>query len=138
MDSHRKNIDWERLDRYVTGWGTPAELEAVQREIDADPELRRVVEAMRAVGRAPNAQHPTWDERTAWATMRERMRQASVRPLRALRTPGEHASPGRRWRAAFAPPWVAAAMVLAASISIVVVQHRRHVVPAAVSPPAPR
>lgn len=49
MDPHE--IDWARLDRYVTRQGTPEELAELERWVNADPELRALAEAMRIVGR---------------------------------------------------------------------------------------
>jgi transmembrane sensor len=86
-------IDWDRLDRYVRKLGTFDELADLERWVESDPALKQLADAMRIVGRRPNAGEPGWDERSAWAELRARMRATPVRPLRIAKSSGE-------WRAA--------------------------------------
>ena len=46
MDRPMYDIDWELLDRYVTGEGTPAEREALRQRAEADPMMDAVAEVM--------------------------------------------------------------------------------------------
>jgi transmembrane sensor len=89
-------IDWDRLDRYVRKLGTFDELADLERWVESDPALKQLADAMRIVGRRPNAGEPGWDERSAWAELRARMRATPVRPIRIAKSSGE-------WRAAGAP-----------------------------------
>jgi len=43
-------IDWERLDRFVRGEGSPAERAALERWVEDDPTRRALADAMRTVG----------------------------------------------------------------------------------------
>ncbi len=68
------DFDWERLERYVSGRGTPEELAALERWVGSSPELRALVEAMRTVGRGPAEATQSWDEEIAWRRVARRMR----------------------------------------------------------------
>lgn len=70
---HRRDIDWERLDRYVAGEGTPAECEELRRWAESDPELRAIAEVMRTAQRLPGAELLRWDARQSWAVVAERL-----------------------------------------------------------------
>src|SRR5712691_4873171 len=115
----RNSIDWERLDRYVTGRGTPEELGALEAWVSSDPELRAIAAAMRTAGRPPGIEQRPWDVRGAWERLRRRMGRAPLRMLspadRAyspLTSPIEIAARQRtRWLVGTA----AAAVVLAAA-----------------------
>ncbi len=67
------SIDWERLDRYVTRRGSPAELAALDAWVNAHPELRAVAAAMRTVGRPPDEDARAWDVASAWQRLRRRL-----------------------------------------------------------------
>lgn len=121
---HRNDIDWERLERFVTRQGTPAELEALEHWVNADPELVRIVETMRTIGMPRGATSSEksgrtsrgWDERSAWSRLREQMHRTPVRPMRVHRaTPPQLQrirAPHSRWLG------VAAAAVLIVAVSV--------------------
>lgn len=125
---HPNDIDWERLERFVARQGTPAELEALDRWVNSDPELVRIVETMRTIGRPLNAksgaQSGAWDERSAWSRLREQMHRTPVRPIRVHRaTPPQlrRIRPSHsRWLS------VAAAAVLVMAVSVGVFLQRRN------------
>lgn len=141
MSRDWSDIDWAQLDRFVTGDCTPRELEAIQRQIEADPELGRIAEAMRTIGDAPNRQQLVWGEREAWASMQQRMRDADVRPLRVS---SEHTAPrasfAHRWTPKFSPALTAAAAVVfvAAGVAIIAAPMRRAAPPMAAQVAQPR
>src|SRR5687768_14376803 len=80
-----REIDWERLDRWVRGDGTPEERAALARWVDANPELRALAESMRRVGRPPGEPAPEWDVRAAWQRVERELRHARHPPLRIVR-----------------------------------------------------
>ena len=105
----RNSIDWERLDRYVTGRGTPEELAALEAWVSSDPELRAIAAAMRTAGRPPGVEPRPWDVRGAWQRLRRRMGRAPLRILspadRAYSPPRSAIAIGERRRARpCAPP----------------------------------
>jgi transmembrane sensor len=113
-------IDWERLDRYVAGRGSPAELAALEAWVNAHPELRAVAAAMRSVGRPPDEAARAWDGASAWQRLRRRLHHA---PLR-LHSPSGSApsplgSPPRRWTRVRERPLVALATASAAALLLV-------------------
>lgn len=75
----RNHVDWDRLDRYVMGQGSPEERAALEAWVAADPELRAIAAAMQTVGRHPEAEQRTWDVAGAWQRVRSRMDRASLR-----------------------------------------------------------
>ena len=77
----RNSIDWERLDRYVTGRGTPEELAALEAWVSSDPELRAIAAAMRTAGRPAGVEQRPWDVRGALQRLRRRMGRAPLRML---------------------------------------------------------
>ena len=81
--------DWERLDRYVAGEGTPEQLEALRRWVEADPELQAIAEALRTAQRLPGSIPPRWELRTAWQSIAHRLG-LDVTPLHT-RIPPLHA-----------------------------------------------
>ncbi len=93
--------DWERLDRYVSGRGTPDELMMLERWVEASPELRALARAMQAVGQVPGEPAQLWDEEAAWRRVARRMRWFTRPGAGGFRTT-------RRWIA-----WAAAAGVIA-------------------------
>ena len=108
-------IDWDRLDRYVTGRGSPAELAALEAWVNANPELRAVAAAMRTLGRPPGEDARPWDVASAWQRLRRRLHHA---PLRLLSSSGgatrSLGSPPRRWiRVRDRPPLAIAAAAAA-------------------------
>ncbi len=114
------SIDWERLDRYVTGRGSPDELAALDAWVKADPELRAVAAAMRTVGRSPGEDERPWDVARAWQQLRRRLHQA---PLRLLSPSGGATSPlgspPRRWTRFRDRPVIALATACAAVLLLV-------------------
>lgn len=69
----RRDIDWERLDRYVTGEGTPEEREALDRWVASDPVLETVAAVMRTAQRRPETAANKWDAGHAWDAVTERL-----------------------------------------------------------------
>lgn len=121
-------IDWERLDRYVTGRGTPEELAALERWVDSDPALRALADAMRSAGLPPHTLPPDWDAGEAWQRVSGRMRLMERGPLRVI--PGAGGARGsaappsprrlaRAWRSVAA----AAAVVLAVGSVLMFSRH---------------
>src|SRR5260221_12153625 len=101
MGTRGDDIDWDRLLRFVEGRASAQELEDSQRWISSHPELGRIVETMRGVGRPPGLEQPAWQERLAWAAMQERIRRSAVRSLHVMRGSGEDSArigPVRGWR----------------------------------------
>jgi transmembrane sensor len=109
-----RDIDWERLDRYVARNGTPEELEDLQQWVDSDPELQVIVEVMRTAQRLPEAS-PVWNATASWSSVAERLGlpedpatalppvpPATQRPRRQVQTSRSlrlvPASGARRWR----------------------------------------
>lgn len=80
-----REIDWERLDRYVRGDGTPEERAALQRWVDANPELGPLAESMRRVGGRPGEPADEWNVRAAWLRVEREMHRAGRPPLRIVR-----------------------------------------------------
>lgn len=93
-----ESIDWERLDRYVSGEGTPEERAALERWIESDPELRALAEAMRLVGRPASTAPGEWDARAAWQSMQRKMRLAGRPPLRVIPAGTDAAPTPDPWR----------------------------------------
>jgi transmembrane sensor len=121
-----REIDWERLDRWVRGDGTPEERAALARWVDANPELRALAESMRRVGHPPGEPAPAWDVRAAWQRVEREMRRARHPALRIVReAPGAPRFRGiglrretpSRWRRLAPAAVVAAAAALLAVAS---------------------
>jgi transmembrane sensor len=118
------HIDWERLDRYVRGDGSPDELAALERWVNEHVERRRLADAMRAAGGPPGNAARRWDAPSAWQRVQRRLRRPAA-PLRIVRPPtlgaGTTAAPG--WRRALARPAVrvAAAAVLLFTLAPLVI-----------------
>ena len=103
------NIDWQRLDRFVSGRAAPDEMAALAAWVDSDPELRALAAVMRAVGGPSGAERRDWDVRTAWQRLHRRM---GGPPLQLLGSAAQHrASPLRHALSA------AALLVLVAAAS---------------------
>jgi transmembrane sensor len=103
-------FDWDRLERYVTGRGTPEELAELDRWVQSHPELRALAGAMRTVGQVRGEPGQSWNEDLAWRRVARRMRWFA-RPAAA----GVLARGRTRWIA-----WAAAAAVIAAAGSSLV------------------
>lgn len=107
----RPDIDWERLDRYISGEGTPEDRESLRQWVESDPELQAVTEAMRTAQRLPDAVPPRWETQTSWRAVAERLgllgAPEPARPvLRIARV-----ERGRRWLALWVPAAAAAAVL---------------------------
>jgi len=78
--------EWERLDRYIAGEGAAEEREATRRWIEADPERKRIADAMRSVDDLPGETAPLWSPGRAWARLSRRIGVSgdSARSSRAL------------------------------------------------------
>lgn len=108
-------LDWERLERYVSRRGTPEELAALERWVNSIAELRALADAMRTVGEVSGEPASSWDEDTAWRQVSRRMRWFTRAPLRSRLARGQI-----RWI-----PWAAAAVIaLAAGWALVLVELR--------------
>ena len=121
-------IDWERLDRYVTGQGSPQELAALEAWVNADPERRAIAAAMRRVGQPSGTPERPWDAARAWQVVRRRLVHA---PLQLVSVSGGAA----RGLGALPYPWtrlrerpllgVAAAAVILLLAATLVARARR-------------
>ena len=113
-------IDWERLDRYAAGRGSPDELAALEAWVTAHPELRALAAAMRTVGRPPGEAAGPWDVASAWQRLRRRLHHV---PLRLLSSSGGATSPlgspPRRWARLRDRPLLALATAAAAVLLLV-------------------
>jgi transmembrane sensor len=127
-----REIDWERLDRYVREGGTPEERAALERWVDANPELRALADGMRRVGRRPGDAGPGWNAPTAWQRLQREMRRADRPPLRIVHVPPHAPVPAFRGvglRREPTPVWrrwlPAAALCAAAALLFVTTTVRR-------------
>ena len=66
-------IDWERLDRFILGEGSPEERAAVQDMMNADATFRSLVDAMRTVGVDASLESPRWDAPRALEQVRRQL-----------------------------------------------------------------
>lgn len=64
MDTAR--VDWERLDRFVTGDGLPAERDALSQWVESDVVLSALARTMRHITHAPSEASPRFDAERAW------------------------------------------------------------------------
>lgn len=124
----RNDFDWDRLDRYVTGSGSPEQLAALERWIDSDPELRALADSMRTIGRPPEAAAGEWDVRAAYDGLHRRMRLVGRPQLRVHSATGgktqsrsERPERPRRRRANVWPSLAAAAVAFFVIGSAVVI-----------------
>ncbi len=105
--------EWERLDRYVSGRGSPEELAELADWVARSPARAALAEAMRAVGQPHNAAPSSWDVDVAWRTVSRRMRWFGRRPVGVSRR-----RPG-------ALTWaVAASVVLAIGSTLALIESR--------------
>jgi transmembrane sensor len=126
-------IDWEQLDRFVSGLGSPQEREQLAAWVTADPELRALADAMRSVGQSPGGGAQKLDTDAAWQNVREQIRGQAFPPLEIVgpANPPVRMSAGRGRRARL-PGAIAAA--LAATIAAVIAHGWVTGRPAAISP----
>jgi transmembrane sensor len=109
------DLDWERLERYVSRRATPEELAELERWVQASPELIALADAMRAVGQVPAQPVHSWDADTAWHRVSRRMRWLA-RPT---------VGPSTRRALHDWVPWsVAAVLILAVGSTLLVVESR--------------
>jgi len=73
MADRDDEIDWGRLDRFVTGQGSPSERRALEHWVNADPTRRSLADAMRSVGRARPERTPPPDARRALLAIQQRL-----------------------------------------------------------------
>ncbi len=108
-----RDIDWDRLDRYVTGDGTPEERAALRRWVEADPELEVLAEVMRTAHRRAGEMPEGWDLSGSWTAVTHRLGFDAAVEADAPRPPVLRLASGtsgpRRW------PWRAAAGLVAAA-----------------------
>lgn len=121
MDNDAETIDWGLLARYVTGNVTPAEAQAAERWLEADPRHRAALDELRAVWAATRGETRGWDADRAVAKLRARV-EAST-PIRSRETrnhiaprPSALAAPSRAPRRHW---WIAAAAGIAAVLATV-------------------
>ena len=103
-------IDWERLDRFISGEGSPNERAVLEEWVNADPERRALAGAMRSVG-APrhSADAPRWNAPRALQEVRLHLGLSDVdAPVAVSRRPKARRA---LWRA-FVFTGAAAAVVL--------------------------
>lgn len=79
MDRHE--IDWERIERWVSGQASPDELASLEAWVRADPELSAIAAALRAIGRSSGGAGHRWDVESAWQRLRRHMNRAPLRLL---------------------------------------------------------
>lgn len=91
-----REIDWERLDRYVRGDGTPKERAALEAWVDANVELGALAESMRRVGELPGEPAREWNVRAAWLSVEREMRRVGRPSLRIFRATPRTLVPGFR------------------------------------------
>lgn len=110
------DIDWARLDRCVRREGTPEELDALERWVNSDPELRALADIMGVIGRPPGEGAFDWAEPEIWRRIRRRM----VWYARESQSAGVAREYGSRWGAVPRSPWYRAFSrgVLAAAASV--------------------
>src|SRR5687767_7294063 len=91
-------IDWERLDRFVRGEGSPAERVVLERWVDDDPKRRALAEAMRSAGVPTSGDARRFD--AARALRRVQGQAAPRRPTKTMRLAlmPESRRLGLRWR----------------------------------------
>ena len=66
-------IDWERLDRFILGEGSPEERAQLEEWMDADPSRRALADAMRGVGAPRHTTAPQWDAPRALHDVRRQL-----------------------------------------------------------------
>jgi transmembrane sensor len=118
MTDHLPEPTDTTLARYLSGECDPAEAEAIRRWIEADPERRRRVDALRAAwleaGRAP----VQWDTEAMWTGVSAQMDQPPApAPLRVIPAAGSRAHVRQRqWFARHHSSWwaVAASLLIVA------------------------
>jgi len=71
MDSD--GIDWDRLDRYVCGVGSLADQATLAAWVDSDPNLQRLADAMRTVGRSRQRPRKVPDAQAALVHVQRRL-----------------------------------------------------------------
>jgi ferric-dicitrate binding protein FerR (iron transport regulator) len=76
-------IDWERLDRFVRGEGSPADRAALERWVDEDPTRRALADAMRSAGAPRSGDAPRFD--AVRALRRVQRQSAPRRPTNRMR-----------------------------------------------------
>jgi transmembrane sensor len=104
-------IDFERLDRYVRGAGTPDDRAALEAWVAADPKRRALAEAMRTVGRPGGKPNPQVDTYRALARVR---RELGFAQARAPKPRLDWARPGRSL-------WLESGLVLAGVVALLTV-----------------
>jgi transmembrane sensor len=89
MSNRPNEVDWERLDRYLSGRSSPEELADMAEWMATHPELEAIFDAVQAYGKPSRATTDTdavvWDAALAWEKMRRRLSEPAV--LRLETTP---------------------------------------------------
>jgi len=93
-----RDIDWDRLHRYLTGSATPEELEALACWVNADPELRALAETLRTAGRPPGVNLDIPDARAAWQRLHRRIRRPPLRVASGVDPTWSSRRSAPRWR----------------------------------------
>ncbi len=117
------------LARYLSGESGPAEAEAIRRWIEADPERRRSLEALKAAWSAATEGSGPWDLDAMWSRIAAQMTRPPAAP--ALQVKPEAEAPRRRGIKAWPLlRWgtIAATVVLVSGVAIWQLRHQ---------PPAP-
>jgi len=106
---------WDRLERLVTGRGTPEELAALARWVEETPELQALADGMRTAGQVPGEDAPIWDQEAGWRQVSRRVRWFA-RPLGSTRR--LHSRRLIRWA-------VAATVLVAVGSTVYLIELRR-------------
>lgn len=114
MTDHSPDLTDAALARYLSGEADPTEAEAIARWIEADPERRRRVDALRALWLEAESSPMQWNTDAMWAEVSTRMDQPAVAPpLRVIPTAASQAHPSQRqWFARRRSSWWAVAASL--------------------------
>lgn len=115
MLNDTNDFDWVLATRYLTGDLSPAEAEAAERWLQADPRHRAGLEELRAVWEAVRGDVSGWNTEKAIAELRSRAERSPRAPLRPVQ------SRTREIVLPFSAPrrsgWLAAAATIAAMIA---------------------
>jgi transmembrane sensor len=103
-------IDWQRLDRYVAGEGTPQERAALEAWVRSSSKLQAIVDVMRTSQRVPGQPATQWHARESWEAIAQRAGLQKPQPPRSVLTFATINRPSR-WRY-----WITAAAVSAATV----------------------
>jgi ferric-dicitrate binding protein FerR (iron transport regulator) len=138
--SDHDETDFDLLDRYLSGQGTPKELDAIARRIESDDALRTALDALQRAGRRGDAPE-SWDAHTALERLHREMASPPSRHVYLFPDGrgGQRPTESRIWRHV-APRTAAAAVILlaAAGAAALLLRHDRAPAPVASAVDRPR